>query len=138
MRELCFCASNSNAQARVIISLSPLCRYGATLFLDNGPFYAPPPKYGGTLILMVPAGATGTFQVAFGSLNFMFDDNSVPIEPLLLTSAEITVVPEPATHTLLVLGLAGLAVLSRRRYLREAAVQATRNPGTVTLPTDLN
>jgi hypothetical protein len=91
-------------------------RYGATLFLDDGPPYVPPPKYGGTLILMVPAGATGTFQVAFGSQTFMRDHNSVPIEPLLLTSAEITVVPEPSLLALLLGSFGALALVTHLRH----------------------
>jgi hypothetical protein len=33
---------------------------------------------------------------------------------------------------------ARLAGVEPRAYLREAAIRAIRNPGTVTLPTDLN
>jgi hypothetical protein len=33
---------------------------------------------------------------------------------------------------------ARLTAVAPRAYLREAAVRAIRNPGTVTLPTDLN
>ena len=88
-------------------------RYGAMLFLDVGPYYAPPPKYGGTLILMVPAGATGTFEVAFGSLTYMWGEDGLLIEPLLLTSAEITVAPEPSRWLLLAAGLGFLMLLHR-------------------------
>jgi hypothetical protein len=105
-------------------------RYGATLFLDKGPPYAPPPKYGATLILMVPAGATGTFQVAFGSQTFMRDHNSVPIEPLLLTSAEITVVPEPSLLALLLGSFGALALVThlRRHHGHPASARTRTSP----------
>jgi hypothetical protein len=95
-------------------------RYGAIVIIPPDPHYAGAPKYGGTLILTVPSGARDTFRVAFDSQSFMMDSNADSISPLLLTPAEITVIPEPSVVVLELLGLGVLGMSTRRR--RVAAV----------------
>jgi len=51
-------------------------------------------KYGGNLVLDVPAGATGTFTVGFmegAGITLMADDANNEIAPLVLTPAKITI-----------------------------------------------
>jgi hypothetical protein len=88
-------------------------RYGIAV----GPPDAGSLKYGGTLILLVPAGAIGTFQVGLGSQSFMLDSSNNQMLPLELRPAQITVVPEPSVLTLALVGFGTLALVthSRRR-----------------------
>ena len=58
------------------------------------PAYAPPPKYGGTLILAVSEDARGTFTIDFvkeGLASALFAPGYVPIEPLQLRPILVTV-----------------------------------------------
>jgi hypothetical protein len=102
--------------------------YGATIILPPGPYYTPPPKYGGTLILTVPSGAMGTFRVAFGSQSLMRDDLHAEIEPLLLTPATIRV-PEPSGLLVELTVFGALALVAVASKAREKEPEPSSSSG---------
>ena len=69
--------------------------YGAVLISpQNAPMYAGMDKYGGTLVVDVPAGTIGTFPISFvENINetFMLDPNSTLVAPLEVTAGTITI-----------------------------------------------
>jgi len=71
----------------------PGYRYGALVFSGAMPTYAAPPKYGGTLILVVSKDASGTFEIGFspGAGTFMKDENSAAILPLEVQNLTVDV-----------------------------------------------
>ncbi len=76
-----------------LCATGPNYRYGALYFSGPSPVYAPPPKYGGTLILDVSKDASGTFVIAFlpGTQTLMKDENNHNILPLELQSLAVNV-----------------------------------------------
>jgi len=67
---------------------------GALMNPLTGPTYGGVEKYCGTLVLDVPAGATGSFTVGFidnGVVTTVMDDSANPIVPIVLTPAVITI-----------------------------------------------
>jgi hypothetical protein len=72
-------------------------RYGGCLFSTVGVTYAPPPKYCGTLSLVAPRPAAGTFTMGFRAdgATFLMDDTQ-PLHNLIIPDfvpALITVLP---------------------------------------------
>lgn len=76
---------------------SPGIRFGYTLNTnpETGPFATDPGfvTYGGTLVLEIPADATGTFTVGFtpSPATFLFDSDNTRIDPTTLTPVRIVI-----------------------------------------------
>jgi len=72
---------------------TPGYRFGALVFSGAMPMYVAPPKYAGTLILVVAKDASGTFEIGFssGEGTFLKDENGVSIFPRELQNLTVDV-----------------------------------------------